>query len=121
MLARMRETEMKWSERVRQWRASGGTAEQFAQGQGFEASTLRYWASRLKTMGAMAASVATPAESAPKPSIQLVRVRRARAGMPVTGRSSALTIGVGAARIEVGPGFDRALLREVVDVLGGRQ
>jgi hypothetical protein len=30
-----------------------------------------------------------------------------------------LTVGVGAARIEVRGGFDRALLRDVVDALGG--
>ena len=120
----MRETEMKWSERVRQWRASGRTAERFAQGQGFEASTLRYWASRLKTTGVMTTAAATPdaapAERAAKATIQLIRVRRPRAAVPVPSGPAALTIGVGPARIEVGPGFDRTLLREVVDALGGR-
>jgi hypothetical protein len=32
-----------------------------------------------------------------------------------------LTVAVGAAHIEVRDGFDRALLRDVVDALGGRR
>ena len=45
----MTSTEAKWAERVREWRASGKTAEEFAAGFEYEVSTLRYWASRLKT------------------------------------------------------------------------
>jgi hypothetical protein len=48
MLGRMNETEAKWAERVLEWRESGQAAEEFAEGRGFEASTLRFWASRLK-------------------------------------------------------------------------
>ncbi len=54
MLGVMTATEAKWAARVRDWRASGKSAEAFAVGQAFESSTLRYWASRLK------ASVAAP-------------------------------------------------------------
>ncbi|MBX3251756.1 MAG: hypothetical protein KF901_31550 [Myxococcales bacterium] len=43
----MTTTEARWAERVRDWRASGQTAEAFADGQQFEASTLTYWVSRL--------------------------------------------------------------------------
>jgi putative endopeptidase len=42
-------TQARWAERVQAWRASGKTAEEFATGLNFEASTLRYWASRLKS------------------------------------------------------------------------
>jgi len=48
MLGRMTETEAKWAARVLEWRESGKAAEEFAEGRGFEASTLRFWASRLK-------------------------------------------------------------------------
>jgi hypothetical protein len=126
----MTQTEAKWEERVRGWRESGRTAESFVEGQGFEASTLRYWASRLKSKkaaGAAPASVVTPAVSPREPgSVQLVRVRRTRGRStpdgPSTGgpeSNAAMVIVLGAARIEVRAGFDRALLGELVEVLGG--
>jgi hypothetical protein len=45
------------------------------------------------------------------------RLQKAR----VAAAATALTITVGAARIEIQTGFDVALLREVVEVLGGAQ
>jgi len=42
MLARMATTQEKWAERVRAWRSSGKTAEEFASEFEFEPSTLRY-------------------------------------------------------------------------------
>lgn len=130
----MTQTETKWEERVRGWRESGRTAESFAEGQGFEASTLRYWASRLKSkkaVGASSTSGVAPAVSLREPeSVHLVRVRPTRArsshtrggrSMPVASPESnaAMVIVLGAARIEVRAGFDRALLGELVEVLGG--
>jgi len=44
----MTDTETKWSNRVQEWRASGKTPEEFAEGKGFEPSTLRFWASKLR-------------------------------------------------------------------------
>jgi hypothetical protein len=127
----MTETEAKWEERVRVWRESGRTAESFVEGQGFEASTLRYWASRLKSKKAAGAASAPVTASPRQPvSVQLVRVRRTRAGSsetlgrrstPTSGLESnaAMVIVLGAARIEVRAGFDRTLLGELVEVLGG--
>src|SRR5512139_893639 len=40
-------TEM-WIERVSAWRASGERAETFSKREGYAASTLRWWASKLK-------------------------------------------------------------------------
>lgn len=127
----MTETEAKWTERVEQWRASEKSAEEYAQGRGFEASTLRYWASRLKTkppQGPMppASSVAT-AEPKHRDGVRVVRIRRSKASVPVAAAIShaadvanaAVWIAIGAARIEVRPGFDRRLLLDVVDALGG--
>src|SRR6266849_5981589 len=127
-------TEAKWTERVREWRASAQTADEFAQGRGFEASTLRYWASRLR---AKAPTVAAPSSSAgtgnasAEPgrgdTLRFVRVRRSRVstsnGTTAPAGGSALSapmlVAVGNARIEVRVGFDRGLLREVVEALGG--
>jgi transposase len=106
----MTETEAKWSERVREWRASGKTAEQFAEGRGFEPTTLRYWSSRLGR------SKASPARSRATPGVRMVRVERAGGE---TSTAPAIVIALGSARIEVQSGFDRALLGEVVAALGG--
>src|SRR5579872_5595432 len=103
----MTETEAKWSERVREWRASGKTAEEFAEGGGFKGSTLRFWASTLRRSE-------TGAGHAEKPRVRLVRVVSRPAG---TGAS--LEVAVGGARVMVRPGFDATLLRQLVEALGG--
>ena len=97
----MTKTESKWSERVRAWRASGLPASEFAASSDFEASTLRYWARRLKR-----------AERPLPDPIRVVRVTPAASVRP------ALVVAVGSARIEVCTGFDRSLLRDVVGALG---
>jgi hypothetical protein len=94
------ETAAIWSERARAWRASGLTAAAFADGKGFAGSTLRFWASRLKS---------APVASAPRV-VQLV----ARRAEPET----EVVIEVGAVRVRVRRGFDRALLAEVLGALG---
>ena len=90
-----------WSDRVRAWRASGETANQFAEGKGFAGSTLRFWATRLK---------AAPAPAMPR-IVQLV-TRRAEV-------ASELLVEVGAARVRVQRSFDHELLIEVVAALSG--
>lgn len=92
-----------WSDRVRAWRASGETANQFAEGKGFAGSTLRFWATRLKT---------APASAPAMPRIVQLVTRRAEAG-------AELLVEVGAARVRVQRGFDRELLVEVVVALSG--
>jgi hypothetical protein len=101
----MTDTEAKWAARVAQWRASGKSAPEFAEGQGFEFSTLRYWASRLKHLPQSLAK--------PVPRVRMVRVRRTP--HPVV--AEPMIVAIGAARVEVRSGFDRALLREVVEAL----
>jgi hypothetical protein len=103
----MTPTAAKWDERVRDWRASGKTAEEFAVGQNFEATTLRYWASRLKTE---ASSKAGP------PMARVVR-RRSRKDRD-DGAGGDVEVIVGGARIVVRRGFDAELLREVAAALG---
>lgn len=106
----MTATEAKWSERVRDWRASGKTADEFSAGQGFEPTTLRYWASRLK------------AEATSKAAPQIARVVRVRSAPGSHGvAASELEVAVGATRIVVRRGFDAELLRQVADALGGKR
>jgi hypothetical protein len=112
-------TEAKWVERIRRWRGSGKTAKEFAAGQGFEASTLRYWASELKRRhSSRSAKPVAPSVPAARPvsaaTVRLLRVRSVRRTA-----AQSMVVAVGAARIELRSGFDRALLREVVSALGG--
>lgn len=123
----MTETETKWVERVRRWRESGLKAEPFAEGKGFEGSTLRWWASRLRKLDARAADgTATQTTTGRQVEIGPIRMLRVQTRgrlqkARVAAAATALTITVGAARIEIQTGFDVALLREVVEVLGGAQ
>ncbi len=101
-------TEAKWSERVREWKSSGRTAKEFAEGREFKASTLVYWASCLRT-GVGGARRAQKRE----PRVRMVRVvpRAVRA-------DDTIVVAIGNARVAVRAGFDAAVLREVVRALG---
>ena len=96
----MKATVVEWTERLRAWRESGQSAEEFSEGKGYTPKLLRWWAG------------------------EFVRREKKKArvgGARVVPRATRalLMIAVGVARIEVAPGFDRALLREVVETLGG--
>jgi hypothetical protein len=60
------ETEAKWVERVREWRASGLSAEDFAASKGCKASTLR-WASSILRRAAKSPSPTTPSSAETHP------------------------------------------------------
>lgn len=96
----MRTRAAEWAERVRAWQESGQTAPAFAEGKGFSAKLLRWWGSELAR------------RARKKPRVRMALV--VRPPPPIT----PLTVAIGAARIEVRAGFDRALLRDVVDALG---
>ncbi len=93
-------TRQKWVERVRAWRASGEEASAFAAGKGFEASTLRWWASRLGR----------------EEPVRLVPVVARASSSEVRGD---VVVEVGGARVRVTSGFSRELLVQVVRALGG--
>jgi hypothetical protein len=103
----MTETETKWSERVRDWRASGKSAEEYAEGQGFKGSTLRFWASNLRRVEAAPSAPAKP------------RVRMLRVVARSPSSDASIEVVVGKMRVVVRRGFDAALLRQVFDALGG--
>ena len=106
----MTETQTKWTERVREWKASGRTAEEFAEGREYKASTLVYWASCLRRVSG---DTAQPRKR-PARRVRMVRVV-AGGPRPV----DAIVVAVGGARVTVRPGFDPALLKQVVRALGG--
>jgi hypothetical protein len=114
----MTETETKWSERVREWKASGRTASEFAEGRDFKASTLAYWASRLRRVRAGA----TPRRER-RPRVRMARVVRtaARPEASAARPEDSIVVTVGTARVAVRAGFDEALLRQVVKALGGER
>jgi len=105
----MTATETKWVNRVREWQASGRTAPDYARGRGFAPSTLVWWSSRLRS-GALGDAVASTTSGS---TVRMARVVR------VPPSAGTLRVTVGGAGIEVGSGFDPALLREVVEALGG--
>ena len=102
-----------WSKRVAEWRASGLTAKEFCAKHDLRVSGLRNWTYRLRT-----------AEKALEPSaVRLVPVTvkppDAPASAPlVEPAKPVLTVELGAARIVVPAGVDRATLKMVLDALG---
>jgi hypothetical protein len=102
-------TQAKWAERVAAWRKSGDTAPAFCAGKGFEASTLRYWASRLRRPEVV---------SGPRDEVRIARVVRGTAGGDV---DSPIVVEVGRARIAIRRGCDRDALRAVFELLDERE
>jgi len=99
-----------WARRVEAWRASGKRAEDFSRHEGYAASTLRWWASKLRH------------ELPAAPEVRLARVVRTAppvAAPAVAAPLAAIVIDVTAtgARIAVGAGADRETLAMVVDLV----
>ena len=96
------------------WRASGKTAAEFVAGKGFAEGTLRHWAWRLRK------TAAAPSET-PAGFVRLVTRGGASAPSPgvssATGATGEVTVELCGGRVTVAPGFDRATLREVLEVL----
>ncbi|MGI8496844.1 MAG: IS66 family insertion sequence element accessory protein TnpA [Gemmatimonadaceae bacterium] len=114
----MTATEQKWAERVAGWRESGLTSEKFCEGREFSADGLRHWAHKL--------GQTKPRRPKRKPKIAIARVVTAPATAPTKPPASAreavdrsIAIELEGARIVVRPGFDRATLAALIDVLGG--
>jgi len=102
--------EATWAGRVAEWRASGLTSPEFCRGKDFTAGGLRHWAH-------------THGLTGPQPEVRLARVvrvssLRSRPVTPVVVPD--LLVEVGGARIVVRPGFDRATLGGVLDVVMAR-
>ena len=111
----MTETDKKWLERIRLWKASGQTAEAFAVGQPFKASTLKWRAAGLRRAAEGGERYGKGQEV--NGSIRLARVvSRARDRAPAQG--GGVVVEISGARISLSRGFDAELLTEVVRALG---
>ena len=102
-----------WAKRVSEWRSSGLTSAAYCEGKPFTAGGLRYWSHRLgrgRQQDRPAVRVA-----------RLVRVSELKASShderSLAGASADLVVEIGTARIAVRPGFDRATLATVLEVL----
>jgi transposase len=91
-----------WRSRVRDWRCSGQTADEFCRGRDFAASTLRWYSSRLGT------SVGEDAAAEPRTAMVHVGAVRAR---------ERIVLEADGVRVHVPDGVDAATLRTVLDVL----
>lgn len=111
-------TEAMWVERIEEWSRSGQSAAEFAEGKPYTSGTLTCAASRLRTGagGKVKQSESRP-RCARKRKIQLAEVipRPSRVAL------GNLVLEVGGARVSVGRGFDRSLLRDVVLALRGEK
>lgn len=102
-----------WEERVAEWRSSGLSSTRYCEGKPFTPGGLRHWAYRLR-------------QARPRKPVAMVRIAkvlpRAEPIAPSAQQQSpeALFVEVGAVRVAVRPGFDRATLADIVDVLAAR-
>ena len=109
-----------WVARVAEWKASGERAETFSRRDGYAASTLRWWASKLKR------EMTTSAPAAAPPVVTLARVVRtaaAETAPAVSSRAIVLEVLDAGVWIAVEPGADPTTLAMVLGVLrerGGR-
>ena len=112
MLLDMKATAAEWAERVRAWRESGLSAEDFARDKGFKAKLLHWWSTEFVRRSRPPKSK-SKSKSKSEPTVVMARV------VPRNdAREETLAVHVGGARIAVRPGFDVALLRRVVSALG---
>jgi|WetSurMetagenome_2_1015567.scaffolds.fasta_scaffold946291_2 hypothetical protein len=104
-----------WRERVRQWQASGQTAERFAARHGFKAGTLRHWKWLL---GAERRGWKARRKKAAPPFVEIVRAADL-VGHGAQPEPFELLLG-NAIRIRIPVRFDPASLLLLVNALEGR-
>lgn len=108
-----------WTERVGAWRASGERAETFSRREGYAASTLRWWASKLKRDLAPPEPTTSPAMSREVRLARVIRAAPQASSVPSPhGHTITLEVVHAGVRIGVEAGADRATLTMVLDVLG---
>jgi transposase len=96
-----------WAKRVADWRASGQTAAEFSEAQGYPVASLRYWSSKLGQ------GKATGSGRRQAPVVQLARVTQAVVReLPL--RAAHMIIDVDGARLTVCGEVDAVSLRAAV-------
>jgi hypothetical protein len=141
-LSRMTRIEAKWLERVREWKDSGLTAEEFVEGKQYRASTLvrRSWQQKrnpklkVATVGLETVEETShrsgrkqtrSGSASRRPSMRslpIAKVVRRAATMQSaapTPEGPGIVVEIGLARIKLAAGFDLALLKDVVRALQG--
>jgi len=99
-----------WSTHIEGWKVSGQCQRDYCGERGLAVSTFQWWNSRLKSeSGSSTTSVALVAVAP-----EVVR------GSFDGDERSALRIRIGRFVVEVETGFDRSVLRDVLDVLASR-
>jgi hypothetical protein len=100
-----------WAQRVSEWKSSGLTSKAYCEGKPFTAGGLRHWAHRLRR--------GLQQDRAPQRIARVVRVPSQRSSREPWPAGETLVVELGAARVAVRPGFDRAMLAAVLEVLTG--
>jgi len=98
-----------WAKRVAEWKASGLSSPAFCEGKDFTPGGLRYMAHRLGVGRRLLPRRLRIAK--------VVRIEAARPAEPSSPAAAAVVVELGAARVVVRPGVDRATLAVVVEVL----
>lgn len=109
-------TREQWAERVRQWRASGKSAEDFTADKDYAASSLRWAATQVEAEAAPTRPARTSSASpARAPRFVQVRTRQSKAAVA----EAEVVVEIGGAKIRVTRGADVALVGDVVRALQG--
>jgi hypothetical protein len=111
-MAEVSTTTEAWIQRVEAWRASGERAETFSRREGYAASTLRWWSSKLKR------DLSAPTPPLPASEVRIARVVRETQPAPATSQGYGVMLEVAGVRVGVAADADRATLAMVLDVLG---
>jgi hypothetical protein len=135
-MARMADRET-WARRVAEWRSSGLSSPAFCAGKPFTPGGLRFWAHRLKKekvarrrpagpialrVGRVVRVRATSSVTAPsRPTDETAGAIVGVPGRPVAAADATLVVELGAARVTVRGGVDRATLATVLELLAPSQ
>ena len=114
MLSHMRAKADIWAERVRAWKASGLSADEFAAGKEFTGRMLRWWAGEFLRRTKAKAKAGAPIAMA-----RVVAPGEVIADAPAS--SASLAVVVGRYHVAVSRGFDEGLLRDVLRALAEPQ
>jgi len=108
-----------WADHLEQWRRSGETATRYCEEHGLKLGSLRYWSGRIRRDSGRALNETF--ETSPP---RFAKVRRRGRSEATSDKPTGLRLHVGEVQVEVGPEFDAATLRRVLEVLrsagGGR-
>lgn len=115
-MAKERESEAIWRERLARWQSSGEDAETFAAREGVTAKSLRWWASTTRRRDARAAS------SSPAQSFLPVTIGAGRYSATTTATMATIEVElISGHLLRIARGFDVETLQRVVDAIGGHR